>query len=131
MPGWQPRRRADDRRRKPEDQPYELCCPVSAAARMRARLFCAVAILAVMLTPAAVAQQGHPLVGVWSGDWGPTQSERHQIVMELKWKDTTLSGTINPGEKDETVIKVGKLDSSNWTVHLEGDSKDAARIVVD
>jgi hypothetical protein len=91
---------------------------------MRARFFCLVSILALMLTPAAVAQQGHPLVGVWSGDWGPTQSERHPVVMELTWKDTTLSGTINPGEPDEAPIKVGKLDSSNWTVHLEAQSKD-------
>ena len=55
--------------------------------------------------------------------------------MELTWKDTTLSGKINPGEADEAVVKVGKLDSTNWTVHIEGDGKDekgqALHIVVD
>jgi hypothetical protein len=44
--------------------------------------------------------------------------------MELSWTDTTISGKINPGETDEAVVKVGKLDSSNWTVHLEGEGKD-------
>ena len=107
---------------------------------MRANFFC-VGILAslwtlsMLSTPTAVAQQGHPLVGVWSGDWGPTQAERHLVVMELSWKNTTLSGNINPGEPDATVIKVGTLNSTNWTVHLEGEGKDEKgnplRIVVD
>ena len=102
---------------------------------MRGKFFLVVGILALLLTPAAVAQQGHPLVGVWSGDWGPTQTERHLMVIELTWKDTTLSGLINPGENDEAPVKVGKLDSANWTVHLEGEGKDEGgkplRIVVD
>jgi hypothetical protein len=91
---------------------------------MRGKFFFVFGILASLLTLTAGAQQGHPLVGVWSGDWGPTQTERHELVMELLWKDTTLSGKINPGETDEAVIKVGKLDSTNWTVHIEGDGKD-------
>ena len=94
---------------------------------MRDKLFFVVGILAslwTLSTPAAGAQQGHPLVGVWSGDWGPSQTERHLVVIEMLWKDTTLTGKINPGETDEAVIKVGKLDSTNWTVHLEGDGKD-------
>jgi uncharacterized protein (DUF2147 family) len=102
---------------------------------MRAKFFCIVGILGWLLASAAGAQQGHPLVGVWSGDWGPTQAERHLVVMELSWKDTTLSGNINPGETDVASIKVGKLDSTNWTVHLEGEGKDEKgnplRIVVD
>jgi hypothetical protein len=101
---------------------------------MRAKLFGVIAILALMI-PAAGAQQGHPLVGVWLGDWGPSASDRHQVVVELTWLNTTLSGTVNPGEADETPLKVAQLNSSNWTVHLEGDSKDpggkVARVVID
>jgi hypothetical protein len=93
---------------------------------MRAKFFCVVGILMSLLTPAAVAQQGHPLVGVWSGDWGPTAAERHPVVVEMLWENTTLSGNINPGEPDAAQIKVGKLDSTNWTVHLEGEGKDAS-----
>jgi len=102
---------------------------------MRATLCCVIAILAYAMAPTAVAQQGHPLVGVWLGDWGPSASDRHQVVLELTWMNTTLSGTVNPGEADETPLKVAQLNSSNWTVHLEGDSKDASgkpvKVVID
>jgi hypothetical protein len=102
---------------------------------MRVKFFCVVAILAWLMVPAAVAQQGHPLVGVWSGDWGPTPADRHPVLIELMWENTTLSGNINPGEADAAAIRVGTLNSTNWTVHLEGEGKDERgnplRIVVD
>jgi hypothetical protein len=87
-----------------------------------------------MSMPTAVAQQGHPLVGVWLGDWGPTATERFPVVIDLSWQNTTLSGVINPGEADAAPLKVGTLNSSNWTVHLEAEGKDQGkplRIVVD
>jgi hypothetical protein len=91
--------------------------------------------LAWLTIPTAVAQQGHPLVGVWSGDWGPTAAERHPVVIELTWENTTLSGNINPGETDAAAIRVGTLNSTNWTVHLEGEGKDekgnTVRTVID
>ena len=101
---------------------------------MRAKILCVIGILMSLLTPAAVAQQGHPLVGVWSGDWGPTPAERHPIVVEMLWENTTLSGNINPGEPDAAAIKVGRLDSTKWTVHLEGEASEGGKpllIVVD
>ena len=91
---------------------------------MRGKFFFVVGILALLLMPAAGAQQGHPLVGVWSGDWGPTPTERHPVVVEMTWHDTMLGGMINPGENDAAQIKVGTLNSTNWTVHLEGEGKD-------
>ena len=42
----------------------------------------------------------------------------------MEWKTTTLSGIINPGYPDEAKIRVGTLDSTKWTLHLEADSKD-------
>jgi len=45
------------------------------------------------------------------------------------------SGVINPGYPDEAPIKVGTLDSSKWTLHLEADSKDErgnpVKVIVD
>jgi hypothetical protein len=91
--------------------------------------------LAWLTMPTAVAQQGHPLVGVWSGDWGPTAAERHPVVIEMTWENTTLGGNINPGETDAAAIRVGTLNSTNWTVHLEGEGKDekgnTVRTVID
>lgn len=88
-----------------------------------------------LAAPAAVAQEGHPLVGIWSGDWGPTPDERHPVLIDMSWETTTLSGIINPGFPDAATIRVGTLDSSDWTVHLEADGVDGdgnpVRIVID
>jgi hypothetical protein len=102
---------------------------------MRTTLRSVVAVLVLLMMPAAVAQQGHPLVGVWSGEWGPTATDRRPVLIEMTWENTTLGGVINPGEADAAPIKVGRLNSTNWTVHLEGEGKDekgnALRVVVD
>jgi hypothetical protein len=91
-------------------------------------------IIALCLPAATMAQHGHPLAGIWLGDWG-TAGNRSDVVLELYWMNTTLSGNINPGFPDAATIDVGELDSSNWTVHLEGTSKDEAgnpvKVVVD
>jgi len=88
-----------------------------------------------LILSAAGAQQGHPLDGIWSGDWGPSPTERTQVVVELHWKDTTLSGAINPGFPDASTLEVGRLNSANWTVYLEAVGKDDAgntvRTVID
>jgi len=65
------------------------------------------------------------LIGNWSGEWGTTATQRNPLLIILDWQTTTLSGVINPGEADEASIRVGVLDSTKWTVHLEADSKDA------
>ena len=90
---------------------------------MRARSFW-FSCLCACLTLTAVAQEGHPLIGTWSGEWGPSATDRKQILVIMEWNTTTLSGVINPGEADEAPIRVGALDSTKWTVHLEADSKD-------
>ena len=89
----------------------------------------------VLAALAAMAQEGHPLVGVWSGDWGPTSAERYPVLIDMSWETTTLSGIINPGFPDAATIRVGILDSSDWTVHIEADGVDGddnpVRIVID
>ena len=108
---------------------------------MRARGSCFVCLWAcvtlatmIMITGSA-AQEGHPLIGTWSGDWGPSATQRNPVLIVMEWKTTTLSGVINPGYPDEAPIKVGTLDSSKWTLHLEADSKDergnAVKVIVD
>jgi hypothetical protein len=88
-----------------------------------------------MIAGAAAAQEGHPLIGTWSGDWGPSATERNPVLIVMEWKTTTLSGIINPGYPDEAPIRAGTLDSSKWTLHLEADSKDErgnpVKVIVD
>ena len=91
---------------------------------MRAKIPVLACVLICVVAMAGVAQQGHPLAGIWLGDWGATPDERNQVVIEMMWETTTLSGTINPGFPDAGAIRVGVLDSSDWTVHLEADAMD-------
>lgn len=91
-------------------------------------------IVALCLPAASMGQQGHPLAGIWLGAWnsGGTATD---VVVELNWMNTTLSGGINPGFPDEATIDVGNLDPSNWSVHIEAASKDEhgnpVRVVID
>ena len=70
------------------------------------------------------AQEGHPLVGTWSGDWGPTATHRNQITMVLNWNGKSVTGIVNPGP-DAIPLKIVTLDSTKWTVHIEADTKDS------
>jgi hypothetical protein len=101
---------------------------------MRARVFWFSCVVAC-LTMTAVAQEGYPLIGTWSGEWGPSAKQRNPVLIVMDWKTTTLSGVINPGYPDEAQIKVGTLDSTKWTLHLEADSKDergnVVKVVID
>src|SRR5215813_1590724 len=64
-------------------------------------IFCLLAGLAIAVS--GLAQEGHPLTGVWYGD--------------------AVTGIVNPGS-DWFPLKVVTLDSSKWTVHIEADGKD-------
>ncbi|OLC45543.1 MAG: hypothetical protein AUH43_15950 [Acidobacteria bacterium 13_1_40CM_65_14] len=90
------------------------------------------AALAVALP--ASAQFGHPLKGTWSGDWGPNKQERKRVLLDINWDGKALTGAINPGPNAVTLQKA-TLDPSNWSVHFEAESKDAAgkpiRYVID
>jgi hypothetical protein len=103
---------------------------------MRTKIFGLIGILLCLLLPAtSMAQQGHPLAGIWLGEWSPTSTQNNQVVLEMSWLNTTLSGNINPGFPDSAVIEVGELDSSNWTVHLDALSSDESgnpvRVIID
>jgi hypothetical protein len=74
---------------------------------------------------AGAAQEGHPLTGTWSGDWGPGAGQRTHITMVMAWDGKTISGTINPGP-DATPVDAIALDVTNWTVRFEADAKGAS-----
>jgi hypothetical protein len=99
------------------------------------KAFCLVFVFAFLMTTAAVAQEGHPLIGTWSGEWNISSTQQAPVLIVMEWKTTTLSGIINPGYPDEAPIKVGTLDSTKWTLHIEADSKDErgnpAKVVID
>ena len=103
--------------------------------KMRARVACVLGFLAaVALAAVATAQEGHPLVGTWYGDWGTSPTQRTQITVVMSWDGKKISGIIDPGP-DSVPLAVATLDSTKWTVHLEADAKDRSgnpvRIVAD
>jgi hypothetical protein len=73
----------------------------------------------------ALAQQGHPLTGTWSGDWGSAPAERTAVTFVLNWDGQKVSGIINPGPDSIPLASV-HLDVANWTVRFEADAKDAS-----
>jgi hypothetical protein len=89
----------------------------------------------VIDVPAASAQaalnegQGHPLKGIWLGDWGPNKDNRNPVLIEMNWDGKAVTGSIDPGPKPIRFTKA-ELNHNNWTVHLEAASA-GVRYVID
>jgi hypothetical protein len=75
-----------------------------------------------VLVTAGLAQQGHPLTGTWSGDWGASPTQRNQITFVMNWDGKNVTGIINPGP-DSIPISSVYVDVTNWTVRIEADTK--------
>jgi hypothetical protein len=88
-----------------------------------ARVFCLLVVCAVAVS--AFAQEGFPLTGTWSGDWGTSAKEqdRTQTTLIMSWDGKKITGLVDPGP-DSANFKVATLDSSKWSVHFEYDLKD-------
>jgi hypothetical protein len=84
-----------------------------------------IGVVMCMAVPALViGQEGHPMTGSWLGDWGPSATERHRVVIDMKWTGTTLAGVINPGPR-AIPFRVATVNPDNWSVRIEADAKDA------
>ena len=79
------------------------------------------------LAASAIAQQGHPLTGTWTGDWGPTTIQRTPLTFVMNWDGKQVTGLINPGPDSIPIASVF-VDVSNWTVRIEADTKDKVHI---
>jgi hypothetical protein len=74
-------------------------------------------LLCAALVP-AVAQEGHPLSGTWSGErtLGAGKTIRTTLVME--WDGKAVTGAINPGP-DALPLERVTVDYDKWTVRIE------------
>jgi hypothetical protein len=81
----------------------------------------AVTLLAPVL---ARAQEGHPLTGTWSGDWGTGPADRTHVTIVMEWDGKTVTGLLNPGPDQASLMSV-VLDPTTWTVRIEADAKNA------
>ena len=69
------------------------------------------------------AQEGHPLVGTWRGEWGPDAKQRHDLTFVMEFDGKMVTGLINPGFESMKLIKVA-LDPATWTVRFDSETKD-------
>ena len=90
---------------------------------MRRALQLACAAICLLVIAPGFAQQGHPLTGTWSGDWGATATKRNQVTFVMNWDGKNVTGLINPGPDSIPIASV-LLDVTNWTVRIEANAKD-------
>jgi len=80
-------------------------------------------------TSTASAQEGHPLSGTWTGDWGPpNQAQRTHITLVLNWDGDKVTGVLNPGPESAPLNVF--VDYSNWSVRIDAEGKDSAGKVI-
>lgn len=77
------------------------------------------------LGAAAMAQEGHPLSGTWSGDLGPSATDRTHVTLVMNWDGKEITGTLNPGPDSVPLTSVF-LDPTTWSVRIEADPRDAS-----
>ena len=82
-------------------------------------------LLVSLLCATAPAQEGHPLVGTWRGEWGPNAKQRNDVTFVLEYDGKNVTGIINPGFESMKLQKV-TLDPATWTVRFETETKDAS-----
>jgi hypothetical protein len=75
-------------------------------------------LLGALLASGASAQVGHPAKGSWSGYWGTSDADKRRILLLIDWRDSKLTGTINPGP-NQVAIDEAELDVDTWTLRLE------------
>ena len=89
---------------------------------MRVKILCLVcSVMFFAIAVSAAAQSGDPLTGSWAGDWGPSETHRNQVTVELKWDGKTLAGTVNSGA---ITLQKCTFDAKTGAVHMEADTKD-------
>jgi hypothetical protein len=95
---------------------------------MRARLpvLCFLACVAVAVTTSA--QEGHPLVGSWHGDWGMNAKDRTDltVIVDYTPDGSDIDGLVNPGydsaKLENIQLTIPKVD--DWHVKFEVALKD-------
>ena len=94
----------------------------------------AAALAVLIIAIPVMAQEGHPLVGTWHGNWGPNQTTRNDLTVVMDWDGKEITGLVNPGF-DQAALQNAKLFPKDWSVHFEIDSKDGSgktvRCIVD
>jgi hypothetical protein len=91
-----------------------------------ARAVCFLAWLA--LAVATSAQEGHPLVGSWHGDWGISTAGRQDLTVVIDYTPdgAEVTGIANPGYDHASLqnIQLTISKPTEWSVRFEVELKD-------
>jgi hypothetical protein len=91
---------------------------------MQLRIALIVCLVAVMSASVFAQRGADPVTGTWTGDWGPSTSDRNPVTVELKFDGkSAVTGTVNPGPNAITLQK-GSFDPATGVLKLEADAKD-------
>jgi len=60
--------------------------------------------------------------GTWTGEWGPNEIERNQVVAQLKYDGKAVTGTFNSGSNPATISK-GTFNEKSGAIHLEAEGR--------
>ena len=99
---------------------------------MRLRVLASFAVVACLLMVVSVFAQGSdPLSGTWTGDWGPSPSDRNDVTLVLKWDGKALTGNVTAGTNVSAPIPIqkGTFDPKTGVVHMEADAMSRGRTV--
>jgi hypothetical protein len=76
------------------------------------------------------AQEGHPLKGTWTGDWGPSADHRNQVTIVMDYEGDNITGLVNPGP-GSVPFSAATLDTADWTVHIEVQTTDSSGAAIE
>ena len=65
---------------------------------------------------------GDVLSGTWTGDWGPSPTDRNAVSLLLDWDGVTLSGQVNPGP-NAVDLTAATFDPATNRVTMEADAE--------
>ena len=101
--------------------------PMRLEDAMRRRLLL-VGVMTALLVHAAVAQEGHPLVGSWHGNWGFDASTRRDLTVVIDYTPdgAGVAGLANPGYDHAALqrLEVTTPSPADWKVSFAVDLKD-------
>lgn len=86
---------------------------------LKSAVWITASVLALASSP--LAQEGHPLKGTWSGDWGPDLDDRRHLTLVMDYDGEAVSGLLDPGTNSVTLSGI-QLDVTNWSVRIEGET---------
>jgi hypothetical protein len=94
---------------------------------MRVRTLSVICLLACLVAIPVLAQQrsgADALTGTWAGDWGPNQSDRNQVTVDLKLEGSAVTGVVKTANRPEVAISKGTFDATARTVKMEADARN-------